>query len=57
MADRRLKARCKRGELPGPVSEYSWLRTVRVRLALTYSGLLFGITTLILAGATWRCRG
>ena len=23
-----------------------WLRTVRVRLALTYSGLLFGITAL-----------
>ena len=28
----------------------SWCRTVRVRLALTYSALLFGITTLILAG-------
>jgi signal transduction histidine kinase len=28
----------------------SWLRTVRVRMALTYSALLFGITTLILAG-------
>ena len=27
-----------------------WLRTVRVRLALTYSGLLFGITALLLAG-------
>lgn len=28
----------------------SWVRTVRVRLALTYSALLFGITSLILAG-------
>ncbi|HYI59840.1 MAG TPA: HAMP domain-containing sensor histidine kinase [Microlunatus sp.] len=28
----------------------SWLRTVRVRLALTYSALLFGITALLLAG-------
>jgi signal transduction histidine kinase len=27
-----------------------WIRTVRVRLALTYSGLLFGITALLLAG-------
>ena len=27
-----------------------WVRTVRVRLALTYSALLFGITSLILAG-------
>jgi signal transduction histidine kinase len=27
-----------------------WLRTVRVRLALTYSALLFGITALLLAG-------
>ena len=27
-----------------------WSRTVRVRLTLTYSALLFGITTLILAG-------
>lgn len=27
-----------------------WLRTIRMRLALTYSGLLFGITALILAG-------
>jgi signal transduction histidine kinase len=27
-----------------------WCRTVRVRLALTYSALLFGITTLLLAG-------
>lgn len=27
-----------------------WTRTVRVRLALTYSALLFGITALILAG-------
>ena len=28
----------------------SWARTIRVRLALTYSALLFGITALILAG-------
>jgi signal transduction histidine kinase len=28
----------------------SWLRTVRVRLALTYSALLFGITALLLLG-------
>ncbi|MER7609836.1 HAMP domain-containing sensor histidine kinase [Nocardioides sp. NPDC127503] len=27
-----------------------WLRTVRVRLALTYSSLLFGVTALLLAG-------
>jgi signal transduction histidine kinase len=27
-----------------------WIRTVRVRLALTYSALLFGITALLLAG-------
>lgn len=28
----------------------AWLRTVRVRLTLTYSALLFGITALLLAG-------
>ncbi len=27
-----------------------WLRTVRVRLTLTYSALLFGVTALLLAG-------
>lgn len=27
-----------------------WARTIRARLALTYSALLFGITALILAG-------
>lgn len=30
-----------------------WARTVRVRLTLTYSGLLSGITTLLLAGVYW----
>ncbi|HYI57413.1 MAG TPA: HAMP domain-containing sensor histidine kinase [Microlunatus sp.] len=30
-----------------------WARTVRVRLTLTYSGLLFGITALLLAGVYW----
>jgi len=30
-----------------------WARTVRIRLTLTYSGLLFGITTLLLAGVYW----
>lgn len=32
------------GRLPG------WTRTIRVRLTLTYSALLFGITSLLLAG-------
>ncbi|PUB25942.1 signal transduction histidine kinase [Promicromonospora sp. AC04] len=36
--------------LPGWVRLPGWARTVRMRLALTYSATLFGITALILAG-------
>ena len=34
----------------------AWARTIRVRLALTYSALLFGITALLLAGVYVACR-